>query len=106
MGGPRARALLGADPAGLCRWGYEADSVPSVDSPIERFLDLTGEAQTVCWAALDQRLMGSMVQWAPFATLDDALVVGARVLDASYHPSLGHPATTGSCSRLKGDGSP
>jgi peptide/nickel transport system substrate-binding protein len=82
-------SLLGATPQQLDRWGYEVQKVPTIDALIERCMELTGESQTVCWTALDQRLMERVVPTIPLALYGTASIVSSRVLEAPVDVSLG-----------------
>ncbi len=77
-------SLVGAKPAQLRRWGYGVTSVPSVDDRLQACLTEAGEAQTACWAQLDQYMMSEVVPWVPYMSLAQAQVVSQRVVSYSF----------------------
>ena len=85
-------SLLGLSRRQLKRYGYTTASVPSVDRKIASCEPLVGEAQTQCWAELDQLLMAKIVPWVPF--LSDRLTreVSARVVRFSFDQFASLPA--------------
>lgn len=85
-------SLLGATPRQLRGWGYPVRSVPSVDDRIERCLQVMGEAQGACWAALDMHLMEEVVPAIPLTELGVNALVSERVVEAPFDVSLGDVA--------------
>jgi peptide/nickel transport system substrate-binding protein len=85
-------SLLGLTLEQLRRYGYTASSVPSVDAKIASCEPLIGEAQTQCWAELDQLLMERIVPFVPF--LSDRLTweVSPRVARFSFDEFASEPA--------------
>ena len=72
-------SLIGATPEQLAEWGYEATSVPNVDTRVEACVPLAGAAQFECWAALDQHLMENIVAQVPAASGVMPILVSRRV---------------------------
>ena len=72
-------SLVGLTAEKLGRFGYSRRSVPSVDVKIGQCEGLVGEAQTTCWAELDQLLMEKVVPWVPFLADNSTFVVSSRV---------------------------
>jgi peptide/nickel transport system substrate-binding protein len=85
-------SLLGASPSQLRRWGYGVTSVPNMDDRLQGCLAETGEAQTACWAQLDQYMMSEVVPWVPYVTLAHAQVVSERVVAYSFDQFAELPA--------------
>jgi peptide/nickel transport system substrate-binding protein len=85
-------SLLGLSAERLKRYGYSTTSVPSVDGKIAACEPLIGDAQTQCWAELDQLLMEKVVPFVPF--LSDRLTreVSARVVRFSFDQFASLPA--------------
>jgi peptide/nickel transport system substrate-binding protein len=78
--------LLGASPEQLAGWGYSASSVPSVDDRIDQCLSLVGEAQTECWATLDQYLMENVAAFVPLVVDLHVQIIPARIVAYSFDP--------------------
>ena len=52
--------MLGYAPQELAAWGYEPLEVPSVQADFERCAAMTGVPAAMCWARLDQLLVGPL----------------------------------------------
>jgi ABC-type transport system substrate-binding protein len=85
-------SLVGASREQLERLGYGAREVPNVDAKIAECEPLTGEAQTRCWAQLDQLLMTRVVPWIPFQFEKRIRAVSARVRRFSFDQFASLPA--------------
>jgi hypothetical protein len=85
-------SLVGASREQLERFGYAAKEVPSVDAKIAECEPLIGEAQTRCWAQLDQLLMTRVVPWVPFNFTKEVRAVSARVARFSFDQFTTLPA--------------
>ena len=59
--------MLGYTPQELAAWGYEPLEVPSVQADFERCAAMTGVPAAMCWARLDQLLVGTLAALVPIA---------------------------------------
>jgi ABC-type transport system substrate-binding protein len=92
--------LLGSSPAELRTWGYETRRVPSIDGDYERCAAQVGVRATMCWARLDQLVVGELAAVIPLFSPDVIRLAGPRVaavpLDQAFvEPSLDRLATKG-----------
>jgi peptide/nickel transport system substrate-binding protein len=85
-------SLLGLTSEQLRRYGYAIRSVPSVEGKIAGCEPLVGEAQTQCWAELDQLLMEKVVPWVPILYERSTIAVSARVARFSFDQLTSLPA--------------
>jgi peptide/nickel transport system substrate-binding protein len=84
--------MLGASPDQLEAWGYEVDSVPSVDDRVDRCMSTVGSEQLECWVGLDRYLMEQIVPVVPFMQVRLARLVSARVESFSFDQFTGQLA--------------
>jgi peptide/nickel transport system substrate-binding protein len=85
-------SLVGLSPEKLRRYGYARRSVPSVEVKIAQCEALVGQAQTTCWAELDQLLMEKIVPWVPFLSDNSTFVVSSRVTQFTFDQFTTLPA--------------
>jgi peptide/nickel transport system substrate-binding protein len=85
-------SLVGLTPEKLRRFGYSRRSVPSVDVKIRQCEALVGQAQTTCWAELDQLLMEKIVPWVPFLSDNSTFAVSSRVTHFTFDQFTTLPA--------------
>ena len=85
-------SLLGLTPEQLRHYGYSVASVPSVDGKIASCEPLLGDAQTQCWAELDQLLMEKVVPWVPFLSDNSTFVGSRRVMHFTFDQFTTLPA--------------
>jgi peptide/nickel transport system substrate-binding protein len=85
-------SLLGLSREQLRRYGYSTSSVPSVDGKIASCEPLIGDAQTQCWAELDQLLMQKVVPFVPFLADRVTREVSTRVVRFSFDQFASLPA--------------
>jgi peptide/nickel transport system substrate-binding protein len=78
IGGTNA-AMTGATAVQLRRYGYSVQSVPNVDGRIAACEALVYEAQTQCWAQLDQYLSEQVVPWIPLTQQVEGWLFSSRV---------------------------
>jgi hypothetical protein len=83
---------VGATPEQLDRWGYDTESVPSVDEKLAECQRVVGGAAFQCWAELDQLLMEEVVPVVPFGATDNVRVASARVLSLVIDQAFQNPA--------------
>ena len=76
----------------LRRFGYSTRSVPSVDQKIRQCGALVGQAQTTCWAELDELLMRKVVPWVPFLSDNSTFVGSRRVMHFTFDQFTTLPA--------------
>ena len=93
--------MVGATPAQLRRYGYSVTSVPNVDGQIDACAEAVFDAQTRCWAQLDQYLAEQVVPWIPLTQEEFGWVVSARVTDFAVDASIGIPMPALDNIRLK-----
>jgi ABC-type transport system substrate-binding protein len=85
-------SLVGASPDQLRGWGYDVDSVPSIDAKIAQCQAAVGVAQFQCWAEADQLLMETVVPWVPYIEENRIVVVSDRVASYSFDQFSNMPA--------------
>jgi peptide/nickel transport system substrate-binding protein len=85
-------SLLGATPEQLEQWGYDVESVPSIDDKINECLALVGIEQVQCWAEADQLLMEEVVPWVPYLLQSYVRTVSSRVASYSFDQFTTLPA--------------
>ncbi|HEX9236639.1 MAG TPA: ABC transporter substrate-binding protein [Actinomycetota bacterium] len=83
---------VGATPRLLAAWGYPVRTVPTIDTRVADCIRLVGEAQTQCWAGLDQFTMENVVPWVPYLEGTVVRAVSARVAHYSFDQFAGLPA--------------
>lgn len=77
-------SLVGASPSQLRQWGYTVRDVPSVDSRIDQCAAIVGDAQTECWARLDQYIMEEVVPYVPLRVDHQVVLVPKRITAFSF----------------------
>jgi peptide/nickel transport system substrate-binding protein len=97
------QSMFGASPAQLRKYGYTVPSVPDLDPRLDACLALYYEAQTRCWAQLDQYLSEEVVPWIPLTSEQVGWLVSDRVGDVSIDAS--DPLPLPAIERLSVDGS-
>jgi ABC-type transport system substrate-binding protein len=90
--GSTSSSLVGASPDQLRGWGYDVDSVPSIDAKIAQCQAAVGVAQFQCWAEADQLLMETVVPWVPYIEENRVVVVSDRVASYSFDQFSGMPS--------------
>jgi ABC-type transport system substrate-binding protein len=85
-------SLVGVPPDDLRRWGYSVPRVPSVDQDYTRCAAELGVRSTMCWARLDQLLVGKVVAVIPFAVDETIRLQGTRVTSYSFDQAFGEPS--------------
>jgi peptide/nickel transport system substrate-binding protein len=85
-------SLLGATREQLREWGYDVNSVPSIDDKINECLTLIGIEQVQCWAEADQLLMEEIVPWVPYLSESYVRTVSDRVASYSFDQFTASPA--------------
>jgi peptide/nickel transport system substrate-binding protein len=85
-------SLMGESPDDLDRWGYGAQSVPSLDVFIDRCFAAVGTPAFECWAGVDQLVMERAVAWAPLGFSADAWILSERVAAFAPDANLVAPA--------------
>jgi peptide/nickel transport system substrate-binding protein len=84
--------LVGATPEQLREWGYEVESVPSIDAKIAQCKAAVGVAQVQCWSEADQLLMETVVPWVPYIEESRIVIVSNRVASYSFDQFTNMPA--------------
>jgi peptide/nickel transport system substrate-binding protein len=84
--------LLGASPAQLRAWGYEGRRVPSIDRDYERCSSELGMEASLCWARLDQFVVGELAAAIPIFATEAVRLTGSRVTAASFDQAFTEPA--------------
>lgn len=72
-------SMVGATVATLRHFGYAPVSIPNVDPLLASCEHQAFEAQTHCWASVDQDLTENVVPWIPLTQQQSAWAVGPRV---------------------------
>lgn len=85
-------SLIGATPEELTEWGYDTDSVPSVDDKVALCRSMGGSAAFACWAELDQLITEQVVAWVPVARSVAAYVIGESIDRFQFSGSEQMPA--------------
>jgi peptide/nickel transport system substrate-binding protein len=93
--------MVGASPAQLREYGYSVRSVPSVDGQIDACTVSVFDAQTRCWAQLDQYLSEQLVPWVPLTQEEYGWLTSARVVEFAVDASIGVPVPALDNIRLK-----
>ncbi|HEY7281939.1 MAG TPA: ABC transporter substrate-binding protein, partial [Actinomycetota bacterium] len=89
--GTTNQAMTGASRAELRRDGYTVSSVPNVDARIAACIGMVFQAQTRCWAALDQYLSEQVVPWVPLTQQVEGWLTSSRVRGFTVDASVGIP---------------
>jgi peptide/nickel transport system substrate-binding protein len=84
--------LLGASPGQLRAWGYGVHRVPSIDRDYERCSARLGMEASLCWARLDQFVVGELAAAIPVLATDAVRLTGPRVIAASFDQAFTEPA--------------
>jgi ABC-type transport system substrate-binding protein len=90
--GANNSSLIGASPDQLREWGYEVESVPSIDAKVAQCQTASGVTQFQCWAEADQLLMETVVPWVPYIEENRVVVVSDRVASYSFDQFSNMPA--------------
>jgi peptide/nickel transport system substrate-binding protein len=90
IGGQNA-SMVGATPAQLRKYGYTVRTVPNVDGQISACQGLVFDAQTRCWARLDQYLSEQLVPWIPLTQVVNGWLVSSQVASFSVDASISTP---------------
>lgn len=90
--GSQNSTLVGASPEQLEEWGYSVSTVPNVDDRIDQCLGFVGDAQTECWATLDQYLMEEIAAYVPLTVDLHVQVIPDRVSAYSFNQFTAVPA--------------
>jgi hypothetical protein len=83
--------MIGATDAQLRRFGYTVESVPNLDGRMSACEDLVFEAQTRCWAQVDQYLSEQVVPWIPLTQQTEGWLFSSRVRGFTVDASAGIP---------------
>jgi hypothetical protein len=81
--------LLGSTREELRSWGYDVRLVPSIDDDYTRCAAQLGIRATMCWARMDQLVVGRLVAIIPLATDRVLRLKGARVSSYSMDQAFG-----------------
>ena len=92
IAGAPTPTLLGSTAEELRSWHYEVRRVPSIDGDYERCAAELGVRATLCWARLDQLLVGRIVGIIPFGVAQTIRLQGARVASYSVDQAFGEPS--------------
>jgi hypothetical protein len=84
--------LLGASREELRAWGYSVRRVPSIDGDYERCAAQLGVRASLCWARLDQLVVGELAAVIPLVAPDVVRVTGPRVVAASLDQTFTEPS--------------
>jgi peptide/nickel transport system substrate-binding protein len=90
--GAQNSVLTGASAEQLLEWEYPVTSVLNVDGRIDQCLALIGDAQTECWATLDQYLMEEVAAYVPLTIDLHVQVIPSRVVQYSFNQFTSVPA--------------
>ena len=85
-------SLIGSRPEQLQAWGYDVDSVPSVDTKVAECLAAVGSERFLCAAELDQLVVERAVPFIPVAFPEVGFAFGDRVAAFSVDQSVIAPA--------------
>ncbi len=72
-------SMVGASVATLRHFGYGPVRIPNVDPLLSSCEHQAFEAQTHCWASVDQDLTENVVPWVPLTQQQSAWAVGPRI---------------------------
>jgi peptide/nickel transport system substrate-binding protein len=84
--------LLGASREELRAWGYSVRRVPSIDGDYERCAAQLGVRASLCWARLDQLVVGELAAVIPLVAPDVVRVTGPGVVAASLDQAFTEPS--------------
>jgi peptide/nickel transport system substrate-binding protein len=84
--------LLGTTDEELRRWGYRARHVPSVDDDYIRCGSTAGVRASLCWARLDQLVVGQLVAAIPLSTTITVRLQGPNVTGVAIDQAFAEPA--------------
>jgi peptide/nickel transport system substrate-binding protein len=98
--------MVGATQAQLRKFGYSVRSVPNVDGQIDTCARSVFDAQTRCWAQLDQYLSEQVVPWVPLTQEEYGWLTSARVAEFAVDASIGVPVPALDNIRLKSGPAP
>jgi hypothetical protein len=84
--------LIGATPGELRSAGYQVRRVPSIDGDYERCATKAGVAASICWARLDQFIVGHLVAVIPLSTSSVIRLEGPDVVGFSVDQAFGEPS--------------
>lgn len=90
--GAQNSVMTGASSDDLADWGYSVLEVRNVDDRIDQCLTFIGEAQTECWATLDQYLMEEVAAIVPLTVDLHVQVIPERVVEYSFNQFTTVPA--------------
>jgi peptide/nickel transport system substrate-binding protein len=96
-------SMVGATPAQLRRYGFNVAQVPNADARLDACAALVFDAQTRCWAQLDQYLSEQLVPWVPLTQLTNAWLVSERVRGFTLAASIAVPYPALERIRVVGD---
>jgi hypothetical protein len=99
-------SMAGATAAQLRKYGYAVRSVPNVDSQMAACEELVFDAQTRCWARLDQYLSEQVVPWIPLTQEVNGWLFSPRVARFTVDASIGTPMPALDNIQLEGTPSP
>jgi ABC-type transport system substrate-binding protein len=85
-------SLVGATPEQLRAWHYAVRQVPTIDGDYERCAAQLGVRAAMCWARLDQLLVGELVAVIPLSVPDVVRLKGAHVVAYSLDQVWGEPS--------------
>ena len=85
-------SLLGASPEDLREWKYDVREVPSIDQDYSRCAAQVGIRATICWARLDQLLVGTLAAVIPLVIAQTVRIQGVRVTSYSMDQAFGEPS--------------
>jgi peptide/nickel transport system substrate-binding protein len=87
------QTLLGSTPEQLREWHYSPRHVPSIDSDYARCAaEVVAVRASMCWARLDQLLVGQLAAIIPMFTPDVVRLEGANVTSFSLDQAFGEPS--------------
>jgi peptide/nickel transport system substrate-binding protein len=90
--GVQNTSLLGASPDELRAWGYPGRPVPSIDGDYERCAAQLGVRATLCWARLDQFVVGELAAVVPLLASEVVRLTGPRVVASSLDQAFAEPS--------------
>ena len=85
-------SLLGSTPQQLDEWGYRNRRVPSIDEDYERCAAQLGVRAALCWARLDQLVVGELAAVLPLASPEAIRLEGSNVTAFSLDQAFAEPA--------------
>jgi peptide/nickel transport system substrate-binding protein len=84
--------LLGASSDQLRAWGYTVHRVPSIDPDYGRCAAQLGMQASLCWARLDQFIVGELAAVIPLLVPETVRLTGPRVVAASFDQAFTEPS--------------